>query len=51
LDGAKKEGALLWYTALNLNDSEMLTKRFEQLYPFIKTETLRLSFFALLSKI
>jgi len=51
LDGAKKEGALLWYTALNLNDSEMLTKRFEQLYPFIKTETLRLSSFALLSKI
>jgi len=51
LDGAKKEGALVWYTALNLNESEMLTKRFEQLYPFIKTETLRLSSFALLSKI
>src|SRR5262249_23808143 len=49
--GAKKEGALVWYTALNLNDSEMLTNRFEQLYPFIKTETLRLSSFSLLSKI
>jgi len=51
LEGARKEGALLWYTALNLNDSEMLTKRFEQRYPFIKTETLRLSSFSLLSKI
>jgi iron(III) transport system substrate-binding protein len=51
IEGAKKEGALVWYTALNLNDSEMLTKRFEQLYPFIKTETLRLSSFSLLSKI
>jgi len=51
IDAAKKEGALVWYTALNLNDSEMLTKRFEQIYPFIKTETLRLSSFSLLSKI
>src|ERR1700757_2786437 len=51
IEGAKKEGTLVWYTALNLNDSEMLIKRFEQLYPFIKTETLRLSSFSLLSKI
>jgi iron(III) transport system substrate-binding protein len=51
IEAAKKEGTLLWYTALNLNDSEMLTKRFEQLYPFIKTETLRLSSFSLLAKI
>jgi iron(III) transport system substrate-binding protein len=51
IEGAKREGALVWYTALNLNDSEMLTNRFEQLYPFIKTETLRLSSFSLLSKI
>jgi iron(III) transport system substrate-binding protein len=51
IEGAKKEGALVWYTALNLSDSEMLTNRFEQLFPFIKTETLRLSSFSLLSKI
>jgi iron(III) transport system substrate-binding protein len=51
IEGAKKEGTLVWYTALNLNDSEMLTKRFEQIYPFIKTDTLRLSSFSLLSKI
>ena len=51
IEGAKREGALIWYTALNLNDSEMLTNRFEQLYPFLKTETLRLSSFSLLTKI
>ena len=51
IEGAKKEGTLVWYTALNLNDSEMLSKRFEQIYPFIKTDTLRLSSFSLLSKI
>jgi hypothetical protein len=41
LEGAKKEGKLVWYTALSIQDAEALTKRFEQLYPFIKTETLR----------
>jgi iron(III) transport system substrate-binding protein len=49
--GAKKEGKLLWYTALNINDAEMLTKRFEEKYPFIKTQTLRLGTFQLLTKI
>ncbi len=51
IEGAKKEGKLLWYTALNINDATMLTKRFEQLYPFIKTETLRLGGRELVTKI
>src|SRR5262245_1230588 len=51
IEGAKKEGRLLWYTALNIQDSEMLTKRFEEKYPFIKTQTLRLGTFQLLTKI
>ena len=51
IEGAKKEGKLLWYTALNLKDADMLTKRFEQKYPFVKTETLRLGTFKLLTKI
>jgi iron(III) transport system substrate-binding protein len=49
--GAKKEGRLLWYTALNIQDADMLTKRFEEKYPFIKTQTLRLGTFQLLTKI
>jgi len=51
IEGAKKEGKLLWYTALNINDATMLTKRFEQLYPFIKTEMLRLGGRELVTKI
>ena len=51
MEGAKKEGKVLWYTALNINDADMLTKRFEQVYPFVKTETLRLGTEALLTKI
>ena len=51
IEGAKKEGRLLWYTALNINDATMLTSRFEQKYPFIKTEMLRLGGNELLTKI
>ncbi len=51
IEGAKKEGRLLWYTALNINDATMLIKRFEQKYPFIKTEMLRLGGPELLTKI
>jgi iron(III) transport system substrate-binding protein len=51
IEGAKKEGRLLWYTALNIKDADMLTKRFEEKYPFIKTQTLRLGTFQLLTKI
>jgi len=51
IDGAKKEGKVVWYTALSIQDVEVLTKRFEQTYPFIKTETLRLVTDALLTKI
>jgi iron(III) transport system substrate-binding protein len=49
--GAKKENKLLWYTALTLADAGMLTQHFEQKYPFIKTETLRLGTDQLLTKI
>src|SRR5574341_1433042 len=51
VEGAKKEGKMLWYTALNIQDADMLTKRFEEKYPFIKTQTLRLGTFQLLTKI
>jgi iron(III) transport system substrate-binding protein len=51
IEGAKKEKSLLWYTALNIQDANMLTKKFEEKYPFIKTQTLRLGTFQLLTKI
>ena len=37
----KKEGEVVFYTPLNINDSRPLLQRFEQRYPFIKTELLR----------
>jgi iron(III) transport system substrate-binding protein len=51
IENAKKEKKLLWYTALTLSDAGMLTQHFEQKYPFIKTETLRLGTDQLLTKI
>jgi len=51
IEGAKKEGKLVWYTALTLDDAGMLTQHFEKKYPFIKTETLRLGTDQLLTKI
>ena len=40
-EAAKKEGEVVFYTPLNINDSRPLLQRFEQRYPFIKTELLR----------
>jgi iron(III) transport system substrate-binding protein len=51
IEGAKKEGKLLWYTALNVADADMLLRRFEQKFPFIKGELLRLGSPQLLTKI
>ena len=51
LEGAKKEGEVVFYTPLNINDSRPLLQRFEQKYPFIKTELLRLSAEPLLNRI
>ena len=51
IEGAKKEGKLLWYTALNVTDADMLLRRFEQKFPFIKGELLRLGSPQLLTKI
>jgi hypothetical protein len=41
IEGAKKEGKVVWYATLNINDSNALLHRFEQKYPFIKTELLQ----------
>lgn len=51
IEAAKKEGQVVFYTPLNINDSRPLLQRFEQRYPFIKTELLRLSAEPLLNRI
>jgi len=51
IEGAKKEGRVVWYATLNINDSNALLQRFEQKYPFIKTELLRAGSEQLLNRI
>ena len=51
IEGAKKEGRVVFYTPLNINDSRPLLQRFEQKYPFIKTDLLRMSAEPLLNRI
>lgn len=41
IEGAKKEGALVWYTVLNLQQAQFFLKQFEAKYPFIKTDVYR----------
>jgi iron(III) transport system substrate-binding protein len=51
VEAAKKEGKVVWYATLNINDSNALLARFEQKYPFIKTELLRAGAEQLLNRI
>src|SRR5262249_935115 len=51
VEAAKKEGKVVWYATLNINDSNALLHRFEQKYPFIKTELLRAGSEQLLNRI
>jgi iron(III) transport system substrate-binding protein len=38
IEGAKKEGALVWYTSTSVEDISRLFAGFNKPYPFIKTE-------------
>src|SRR5436305_15299558 len=51
IEGAKKEGNVIWYASLNISDSNTLLNRFNQTYPFIKTELLRACSEQLLNRI
>src|SRR5215510_9591980 len=51
IEEAKKEGKVVWYATLNINDSNALLQRFEQKYPLIKTELLRAGSEQLLNRI
>ena len=38
IEGAKKEGSLIWYTSTSAEDIKRLFDAFTKKYPFIKTE-------------
>jgi iron(III) transport system substrate-binding protein len=48
---ARKEGQVVWYATLNISDSNALLSRFNQKFPFIKTELLRAGSEQLLNRI
>jgi iron(III) transport system substrate-binding protein len=41
LDQARKEGEVVWYTAMNVPDTDVLRKPFVERYPFLKVTVLR----------
>jgi iron(III) transport system substrate-binding protein len=51
VDAAKKEGALVYYTTMTLDQSKQTVDKFEKKYPFIKAELFRTGGGPLLNKI
>lgn len=43
IEGAKKEGRLIWYTSMAVPESKPLLDAFEKKYPFVKSELFRAS--------
>jgi len=51
LDGAKKEGALVFYTTMDIQNSKPLLDGFNKKYPFVKADLVRLGGTAMVSRI
>lgn len=43
IEGAKKEGKVVWYGSLSLEDIKVLSEKFEKKYPFLRVEVFRSS--------
>ncbi len=51
IEGAKKEGSVVYYTTMTLSQSKKVVDRFEKKYPFIKPELFRTGGGPMLNKI
>src|SRR5262245_53384761 len=51
IDGAKKEGEVVLYASMNLEEANVMISRFEQKYPFVKVKLNRADSEKLLSRI
>ena len=51
LDGAKKEGEVVWYTSAGLQDSNPVAEAFQRDYPFIRVSVVRAGSGVLINKI
>src|SRR5258707_13076288 len=51
IDAAKKEGAMVFYTTMDIQNSKPLLDAFNKKYPFIKADLVRLGGTAMVSRI
>lgn len=51
LEGAKKEGTVMWYTSMAIDQSKVVVDRFQQRYPFVKASFLRLGGGAVMNRV
>jgi len=51
VEGAKKEGEVILYASMNLEEANVMISRFEQKYPFVKVKLNRTDSEKLLTKI
>src|SRR4029453_6720777 len=51
IEGAKKEGEVILYASMNLEETNTMISRFEQKYPFVKVKLNRTDSEKLLTKI
>src|SRR5260370_28050147 len=51
IDAAKKEGAMVFYTTMDIQNSKPLLDAFNKKYPFIKADLFRLGGTAMVSRI
>jgi len=41
VEGAKKEGELVWYTVMGISDAKLMLDAFKKKYPFVRTQLFR----------
>jgi iron(III) transport system substrate-binding protein len=51
IQGAKREGRIVWYNVISLEHSKVMMERFQKKYPFIKLELVRTGTGPLLNRI
>lgn len=51
LESAKKEGTVMWYTSMAIDQSKVVVDRFQQRYPFVKASFLRLGGGAVMNRV
>jgi len=51
IEGAKKEGEVVWYTSMAIDQSKVVVDRFQKKYPFIKPTLFRSGGGALMNKV